>query len=66
MKTKSIVKKYEKLSSEYGKAVTKWVETFEVYESNPTEENKRIYTEAADELMSARTKFYSFAEQEWR
>lgn len=65
MKTKSIVKKYEKLSGEYGKAVTKWVEAFEVYDSNPTEETKRLYAETADELSSARDKFNSFAEQEW-
>lgn len=66
MKTKSIVKKYEKLSSEYGKAVTTLVETHQKYKDAPTEWNWNLFDEASNELTTARNQFYSFAEQEWR
>ena len=66
MKTKSIVKKYEKLSSEYGKAASAWVEAWELYEIDQTEERKKQYEEASAELESTRMKFYSFADQEWK
>lgn len=65
MKTSSIVKKYEKLSSEYGKAASAWVEAWELYKIDQTEERKKRQEEASAELESARMKFYSFAEQEW-
>ncbi len=66
MKTTSIVKKYEKLCSTYGKAASAWVEAWEEYEFKPTDENKRRQEEAYAELESAKEKMYSFADQEWR
>ena len=66
MKTKSIVKKYEKLSSEYGKAVSKWVESKLEYENHPTGENKQLEEDAYTELVSSRIRLYSFVDQEWR
>ena len=66
MKTSSIVKKYEKLCSAYGKAASAWVEAWEEYESKPTDENKHRIDEAYVELESSKAKMYSFAEQEWQ
>ena len=66
MKTRSIIKKYEKLSSEYGKAVTTLVELHQKYESDPTDWNRNLYEEANSEYESAKEKFYSFADKEWR
>lgn len=66
MKTKSIVKKYDKLSNAYGKAASAWVEAWELYRIDQTEERKKQQEEASVELESARMKFYSFAEQEWK
>lgn len=66
MKTASIVKKYEKLCSAYGKAASAWVEAWEEYEAKPTDENRQRTDEAYAELESSKAKMYSFAEQEWR
>lgn len=66
MKSKQIYDKYEKLAGEFGKSGTKMVEAFEAFTSDPSEETLSTYEEATAEFESMKTKFYSFADQEWK